>query len=834
MNRTPGLLFWQIYVLAALAGVLASQVPLLGLPAGLTLFFGAGGMPWKRALLFALCVGAGAAYSSCSRPGPPEENPPWQDETAKLLLTGQVAEVSGQPDRRLRILLENVRPADDPEAAALPGRVNWSWDQGKSPGAIRPLPGQTVTLTARILPVSGFANEGGGDLADYWAERGVRHRIWTADDGGAAEISGRPGYFAAVRESWRRSMEESLGLSGADAGSGKRPASQAKAILPALIFGDRYNLDSSTLDRFTRAGLVHSLALSGQHLALAGTAAALLVWLLSRGRGRVLLVMPRRALMLVLGVPLAAAYLWIGGAPLSLIRAALMMLFGAVLWLGKRPFTLLDLLFFAALCFLLAWPRAFFDLSIQLSMLSVLGIALALPWLRRLNRAFAPRAGMGPVRRTIRRVCRGALLLAATSLAVQIVTLPILLAVFGRVNPLFFLNVIWLPAQQLAVLPLAALGLIPLIVLGPQPLSDGLFFLSALPSQAIVHLLESMDAHNARSVLQGLKPTAPAALGCAAAVIALACMPGRPGVPGVTRRLVLCAALLLPSGALEREADAWLAAREQRISLRVLDVGQAQALVLEWPEGRLLLDGGGSRSPRFDPGRDIVAHSLTRNRPPRLHTVMVSHGDLDHAGGLKAVLEWFSVGRMARSALPLRGDDESRALENIRQRRRIPLQTLREGDVFPLGQGLVLEIVHPPAAGRFSSNNGSLAVRLAHNGRGLAFLCGDAQIPTLRRILRSGRDLQADVLVLPHHGAASSLLPEFYDAVSPRLALVSSGRGNPFRFPRPEVLAALEERNIPVLNTAGHGELRVTWSRYGPPRVRTARAGPDRFPEERR
>lgn len=252
----------------------------------------------------------------------------------------------------------------------------------------------------------------------------------------------------------------------------------------------------------------------------------------------------------------------------------------------------------------------------------------------------------------------------------------------------------------------------------------------------------------------------------------------------------------------------------------MLDVGQSQALALEWPGGRLLLDGGGSLSPRFDPGRDVVAPALTANRPPRLNMVLASHADLDHVRGLIAILETFDVAAFGRSALPFirekDGDDSDAArLEAMRLRRRVPLREFRAGDTLDLGGGLSLDIVHPPERGRFSSNNGSLVARLTLRGHGLALLCGDAQKPALRRMLQSGADLRADVLVLPHHGSATSLSPDFYDAVSPRVALISCGAYNSFGFPRPEVLAALAERGIPVLTTARHGELRATWTGAG-------------------
>lgn len=803
-------MFRQVCVLAAVAGVWASRDPVTGLAAALLVRIAVGRLSRARLTALALCVAAGAGLGLASRPGPPPKAPDWLQPGVTLRLEGRVAEVSGQPDRRLRVLLEDVRPEGADSVPPLPGRVNWTWDQAETTERVRPLPGQTVGLTAKVRPVSGFANAGVSDSAAYWAARDVRYSAWTYGDRGGVTLSGAPDRAAVWRENGRAALSTALAppadaTDPAAATPFSPAASQARAMVPALLFGDRYGLDASTLDMFTRAGLVHSLALSGQHLALAATAAALLVWLLGRGRAAVFLRLPRRGLLLLLAAPPAALYLWAGGAPPSLIRAALMLLGGALLCLLRRSRAPADPLFFAALCLVLAWPQAVFDLSVQLSVLSVAGIVAVLPWLR-------PPSGPPP---PLRRAARGALTLLAASLAAQLATLPILLDSFGRLAPLFPLNLLWLPLLELIVLPAAALGEILLAVLGPQAISDALFHLATLPGQGLITLLTALHEHGWLMVAQGLKPLPLAALGYAAAVASFVCLGGRLGArSGAARRLALGAALLLPLGGVVREAQIRTAQREQRVTLRVLDVGQSQALVLEWPGGRLLLDGGGSLSTRFDPGRDVVAHALTANRPPRLDLVLASHADLDHVRGLVAILETFDVTVFGRSALPFVRDQDGDAarLEALRLRRRIPLLEFRAGDALDLGGGLTLDIVHPPERGRFSSNNGSLVVRLTRRGHGLALLCGDIQKPAIRRILQSGADIRADILVMPHHGSATSLSPEFYDAVSPRAAFISCGAFNSFGFPRPEVLEALAAAGIPTLTTARCGELRATWT----------------------
>ena len=128
----PALLFRQICVLAAVAGVWAGRAPIPGLTAAVLVWIAAGALPRARLAVFLLCVAAGAGLSLATRPEAPPTPPDWFEAGSSVRLQGRVAEVSGQPDRRLRVLLEDVRPEGDLAAAPLPGRVNWTWDRNKS------------------------------------------------------------------------------------------------------------------------------------------------------------------------------------------------------------------------------------------------------------------------------------------------------------------------------------------------------------------------------------------------------------------------------------------------------------------------------------------------------------------------------------------------------------------------------------------------------------------------------------------------------------------------------------------------------------------------------
>lgn len=838
----PPLFFWQMCTLGVLIGVISARHCLAGCAAAAILLWlcpAPGKDSLKQAcsppaarqcylepasarrFVLVLCMIAGFVHMRHAEPEYPVDIPAWFKSGERVEIRGQVASVAGLPDRRLRILLENVRPAADASLPPLPGRVNFSWDQARLPGTPRPLPGQYLIVTSRIRPVSSFTNinagEKGSDIAAYWAAKDVWFNAWAMSRPGREQpvkVDGKPDPGPKLRELLRSAFVRNLGEAAPlpsstneenrnEAGS-SRFMTQGQAMLPALLFGDRYALNSSTLNLFTRASLVHSLALSGQHLALALLIAAGCAAFTSKLHPCLFLYLPRRKLIFTLGLPLALLYLWLGDAPPSLIRAAIMLFAGAALWLNGRVLTALDALFFAGLCFLAVHPAAVFDLSVRLSMLSVAGIVLATPLLRAV-----PFHSHG---------LRASAQMLIVSLAAQLAALPVVLHAFGRVSLCFILNLVWLPVLGVVVLPLAVLGCALL------PLADGrealhvLLSGAALPGDLLLDLLKHMDSSGLLAVAQGLKPSGLSILGFACALPALACAAGNSGTFSACRKLLLCGVLLLPVGLWQRSGETLLARHEQRIELRMLDVGQGQALVLEYPApsgiGRILLDGGGSLSPRFDTGRDIVAHALTFNRAPRLEAVMASHADMDHIRGLIAVTNSFHIGTLYHSALPGAFDkgDGPRLVQAAR-RRGIFESLLQRGDIIPLSDDLSLEVLHPPARGRFSDNNSSLVIRLVRNGQGLALLCGDAERSALKQILRSGLPVQAYALVVPHHGSLTGFLPEFYDAVAPEVALISCGAYNNFNFPHPGIVTALTERGIAVFNTAERGEMRLIWTK---------------------
>lgn len=849
------LLFVQVSLLACTAGILSTRYPLPGL-ALLALIWLADlkrSASLRHSLWLAAFFCLAFAWACLRTPAIPPL-PTWlenasiqQQEPGKelrppapLRLSGTVMRCDLLPDGRARVLLQNAHaqdmkgsfsPAAPDHGQIYDGEIVWTW---RNPPFI-PIPGERVSGLVRLAGVRGFANSGGWDSGEYWRDKGVLFRAWSSGKEPPVRLDpGEPSLFLQTG-AWRRNLllafRQALPkapLPGPQAGSPptlkNRPDRQGDAqqiytptagaaLLPALIFGDRSAISPLTNDLFARATLAHSLALSGMHLGFAVLAGAALAAALCKLRPRLCLTLPRPRLALLLSLPFALLYLWLGQAPYSLMRAAAMLLFSTLLVFIKKPRAVLDGLFAALACILVVNPLALFELSLQLSALCVAALALALPHITRLAARLVPARGVAAA------AARGAIILLGSSLCIQIALLPLTARAFGTSGLLFPLNVLWLPVLGVIVLPLAFFGLLA-AALNLSALAGLLLATASVPCELLLELLTFLDAAGLLAAPALPRPHWLSMAGYWLLLLFLPTLCSRRGTAG--RACRLCIPALALSMLLAPPLAAVHAARQPGVTLRLLDVGQGQAVLVEWTgmgekrlSGRALVDGGGFPASSFDVGKAVLGPVLTDNALPRLDLVASSHADTDHFSGLMYMLEAFSVARYASNGDPTPeafAAREAKALAAAGLRK----QHLQAGDSLALAPELRLDVLWPGQT-QSRGNNASLVLRLVWRETPLALLCGDIEKSGLKSLLAQDVDLHAQVLVLPHHGSGQSCIPEFYAKVAPHTALASCGYANRWGFPSRMVRETLAAQNIPLYTTARSGEIRLAWHTPGQP-----------------
>ncbi len=232
------------------------------------------------------------------------------------------------------------------------------------------------------------------------------------------------------------------------------------------------------------------------------------------------------------------------------------------------------------------------------------------------------------------------------------------------------------------------------------------------------------------------------------------------------------------------------------LSITLLDVGQAEAIHLSYPDGsNALVDTGGShfeRGNRFL-GRKVLARYLLARQVRHLDFVLITHPEADHLGAfpsLSGIVPSKVVYRFA--PLPFRVS---------------PQLVLKAGDEFELG-GVRHRIHNPPPGSSQSPPYNATSIVVEIRFRDFAMLLtGDIDMGTEHRLIR--RISPLDVLKVAHHGSRTATSSVFLAAVKPRVALISAGRGNMFGHPSPAVLARLAGQGCPAYVTGRSGTLRI-------------------------
>lgn len=221
----------------------------------------------------------------------------------------------------------------------------------------------------------------------------------------------------------------------------------------------------------------------------------------------------------------------------------------------------------------------------------------------------------------------------------------------------------------------------------------------------------------------------------------------------------------------------------------LLDVGQGLASVIQTHRHTLVFDTG-PKFGDFDTGDAVVVPYLQSRGVKKIDMLLISHGDNDHLGGAQSVLNALPVQRiMSNSNTVLPG-----------------AHTCVAGQKWQWDQ-VEFELLHPRSDTRGSSNDVSCVLKITSAG-GKILLTGDIERGGEFALLRHQRNkLDADILVVAHHGSKSSSTESFIDAVAPHYALFSTGYLNRWQFPAKEVVERFDARQIKMFNTADDGAL---------------------------
>jgi competence protein ComEC len=667
--------------------------------------------------------------------------------------------------------------------------------------------GDIIRVRGKLFEPAGFNNPRGFDYAGYLAQSNISAMMYSKTSEAIQVISRSAGMFRTIQD-WRERIRQSFLESTTGDGS---------AILQAMVLGEEGRLTDELRDRFMAAGVTHIISISGSHLGMVavlcfGLIRGLLFMLPERFYHRLTLSTDPKIIAAWLTLPLVVFYTLLAGGQMATIRSLIMISAGLLAIISDRENALTHALALAALVILIGNPQAIFDISFQLSFLSVMVIGYVVSLWNELQFKAETR---------FQKIRNSALLLIIISLSTGLATGPLVAYYFNQISFAGLVsNLIIIPFAGMVVVPLGLFsGILSLFThhlpLGwlNQTTSDifinTVSFFSRLPfaefhppAPTLLWLLLyavffiSLSLHIGARLRSRFKP-----FGSSSRVSTLP----------VIGTVLAGMCLLLPL--------ALSLIPEQRLLLSFPDVGQGDCALIELPTGQtILIDGGGTRDNRFDIGRRILAPYLWNRGIRRLDLMVLSHPHPDHMNGLIAILKKFEVAAVWESGLDIDLPGYGEFREVIRDRK-IPHRMVSADDPPMMFGEAAISVLHPRRGflshdrlAYSAENNRSLVVQIKSEGRGLLYM-GDVGIEVERNIMMSMQGMKTDLIKVPHHGSKSSSSEDFISQIRPAIAVMTVGRGNPYHHPSDEVLERYGKIGALICRTDSDGAVTIAMSR---------------------
>jgi competence protein ComEC len=617
-------------------------------------------------------------------------------------------------------------------------------------------PGEKRTLQVRLKRPYGFANPGGYDFERWLFQQGITatgyvRDVVSDDTGDNAANASLLSRVDSLRLRFRTHLDQ-LSL-------------RAPGLVKALTIGERQSITDEQSLAMSVTGTNHLLVISGLHIGLVTWSAFVLCQRLFRFFPTLCLHITAGRLAVLPAMLAAMSHALFAGLTLPVQRALVMVLvvlLGRVLRRQSKPVNTLCL---ALLVILLVDPMAPQSGGFWLSFVAVGCLLLAV--------------GRRSVKQGTIQSLPGLQLYSQGYLFLMMA--PLMLVLFNQLSLLApLVNLVAIPFIGMLVVPVCLLGAAG-ILLWPetgQPLiliADRLldFFMGVL----------TYIANEGGDLLLAFPAIPPLFLILLSGISFWQCYS-----PAYWRLILLAGMLLL---GYRYEAPDRIT--QGAVQIDILDVGQGLSVLLSTRHHHLLYDAGPWYSQGFNAGTGIIQPFLKASNMPFPDLVIISHGDMDHAGGL-APLAALHPDTPIMSGEPLRG---------------IPSSACHTGQHWTW-DGVRFDILSPSSV---TEGNNASCVLMVSAGSYKLLLPGDIEGGVELELVRKyGNLLDADILLAPHHGSISSSLTPFIRHINPSLVIFTTGHLNRFGHPHERVIKRYKSTGASVMNSALTGHIRMSMS----------------------
>ncbi|MCY4045045.1 MAG: DNA internalization-related competence protein ComEC/Rec2 [Cellvibrionales bacterium] len=612
------------------------------------------------------------------------------------------------------------------------------------------MPCDQLIISARLKPIKGLKNVRGFDYEAFAFSEGFAAKGYITELTQVMSASNR--CLHKIRQVFRDSLVENVGK-------------EKAAWLAAVTIGDRTLLSKKQNALLTQTGLMHLFVISGLHIGLIAGGIFTLILLIRRLGGGLLIPKDWRPMALVISLAVAVFYALMAGFSYPVQRAliGLIVIYGGILGILHASIWLKYWLVMA-ICLTLS-PLAPLSKGFVLSFYAVFILLLVVHHKGPLDSFFAKLR-----------------LFIKIQISLFFALSPLQLMTFGYIPWLSpMINFFMIPLMTIAIIPLSLLVFVTALVIGADN------WLTHLSADFLGHLMSYLE--------QGISywpyrlsftyVLAGKAFWVSLGTVIFLLTPWLRNFKAIVGILVL--GLFL---------EGVIPVKKSPLIVDVLDVGQGLSILIRTPNHQLLYDtGAGWQGGSM--GQWVILPVLNHYRIETLDKLVVSHLDVDHAGGAYDVIKQIAVEETLSSDVS--NDD---AWLNCHQ--------------YPAWQwdGVLFEFVSLDGFEGKSKNDQSCVLQVEYKNNKL-LLTGDIEKRAEQWLLKEERLSKVNVLMVPHHGSNTSSTEDFLTYLSPALAINSSGFLNRYRHPHPDVVARYQSLGVEFIDTQVYGQIQLVFDQEG-------------------
>lgn len=607
--------------------------------------------------------------------------------------------------------------------------------------------GQTWKLTLKLKPIHGFKNPGSFDYSK-WLFRHGYDAIATVKAGNLIpqETTLIWYWIEQKRVEISQLIDESI------------ESSRVRSLIQALSIGDKSRISYQDSQLFQETGTSHIIAISGLHIGLIAYVGILF--------GRLFFILfttekiNRLKYEAVFAIVFSLFYALLAGLSIPTIRALVMVVVFSIAHSCKFKITRWTSWSIALLIVLISDPFSVLDIGFWFSFSAVAVLMFSFSG-RKNNQSII-------------------ISFIKAQIIILIGLMPLMVIVFHKINLLT-------PISNLIVLPLASLLLIPLMFasfivnLFSVNISKSLFNLVEWLGESIFYILDYLQQFKFLSVsISHINSISLVLLILAMALILL---------PKLFRWKIL--SILIFVAVLLKSPNEW---HDKDFNVSILDVGQGLSVVVQTKNHILVYDTGSKFASGFSIMNSVVLPFMQKRGMDKVDTLILSHGDNDHAGGVDDLLKIYPnikvldvIGKYSNCQFPSKW----------------------------IWDGVLFEILSPFETVPYLGNNSSCVLKVSSDF-GSLLLTGDIGEAVEYRLTHNlSKKIQSDVLIIPHHGSKTSSSTDFIKLVNPDMAINSSGFANQFNHPHPDIKERYQNLYVDFFDTQNNGMIEIIFTRDG-------------------